>query len=202
MKYFLRILLILFFSFNLTGQEDPDFMNLAWEEMDSLKRVALESKSAEDFSFQIKHKEPGGREYLVDYFCRVEKNQLLYMDCSYSYFEKMQDEYYDEQERPVFLYDSTSYSESYFFNKGKWVYCEQYLEEVFHEVQVNDSLDFQRYEAAPWSCHLSFYKGKMFSYFSNGHGLSETDEWEPEAYMRELFKVHMKDVRTKYPKWR
>lgn len=184
------------------SQEDPDFTLMAFEEMDSLKRVALESKNAQEYSFQIIHKDKYGREYPVNYFCRVEKNQILYLACNYSFFEKREGEYFDANEIPIHFYDSTSYDESYFFDKGKWVYCEQYLDEVFYEFPINDSLNFQRYEAAPWSCHLSFYKGKMFSFFSNGHGLSETDEWEPEAYMRELFKEHLADIRKKYPKWR
>lgn len=202
MNRFIRIIFLLFLCNPIISQEDPDFMLMAFEEMDSLKRVALESQNAQEYSFQLIHEEKDGRKYAIDYFCRVEKNQILFLDCSYAYFEKIEGENFDDKGRQVNFYDSTSYSESYFFDKGKMVYCEQYLNDVFYEFQLNDSLDFQRYEGAPWSCHLSFYKGKIFSFFSNGHGLSETDEWEPEAYMRQLYKEHLADIRKKYPKWR
>ncbi len=186
-KYCL-LLVALFCSGNIEAQEEYPDKLIA--KNDSLTQFCDTSKLVKEISFILKSFRGAKLVSRAEYNCRVYKNRILKISCesrtligktgSISMNWVRQTVYYNYQV-PIFVGQADN--GRYYNDNVKW-----------EEASIDDELNCN-----PWEASLNYYRGKLIWYFSNGHGISETDEWNPSTWGMEIAYKLRKAVQTKYP---
>lgn len=78
------------------------------------------------------------------------------------------------------------YEEEYYLYKGELVRASE-KEHWYYDYGSNDH--------SIWSGEYQFEHGTLVNYSTNGHGRSETDEWDPETWVLDRFKIRMEELK-------
>lgn len=96
--------------------------------------------------------------------------------------------------------DSLFVHERVLFYKGKPLEVEH--EEVPKFYKYDNNKVIEENDGAPWSIYYTCNYGKIISYYSNGHGATETDNWDHQKYYLRIYKELKAGVRRVHPEWK
>jgi hypothetical protein len=154
---------------------------------DSLIKYAM-NDSAHYYTFAVRE-QIGLKFCRVEYGCDVYKNKILRIERSYRIGNRSKKDA-----------DTVTYTENALFLNGQLLEFSHNEVPMFYKLKGKGPIE--KTEGDPWQATMWFNYGNLFHAFTNGHGLGETDDWDPQAYAERISQEMLRSVRKKYPKWK
>ena len=85
-------------------------------------------------------------------------------------------------------YNSTAYSEKYYFKEGSLIYAYESIVFFLPDLGID--------QGTMWAGDFYFAKGKLIDHVTLGHGKSEKDDWDPEKEILERLEKRKKELRS------
>lgn len=177
-RLFFIPLLLLFF---LTGIKSSRAETISQEDRrayqthnDSLKELIDSSPLTKETAFEVRKNQ--GREV---YRYRRYKNHLFKISREYRIIKKSKDKTIVE----------TGHEEAYFERRLPFhvrVLERSYLYELGEQIPTIDNPDDSRHALSPWEVYIHYYKGRYFDESSNGHGETESDNWNADVWGKKI----------------
>jgi len=184
-----KILFICVFliSFFLCQAQDYDKLNLN----DSLCKLIDNDTEKKEYIFEIPLDLPENfLPYSIKFIVQTHANTMVKITREYTRISKMYpSEYAYACGETIYLYEGNVLS---FFQKDFTLLIDSTL-------IGTDELITKAKKVNPWELSVYFLNGDLIHYYSNGHGMTERDDFDAEIHAKDMSEILKSVVKEKYP---
>lgn len=186
MKFILLLSSYFIFILPSFAQDEEDLSFL----VDSLCQIIDEDSTAKKYTFEIITYKKGFLPIKKEYEVQSKNKFITKISCSYSEFSKdTLNGYGNYWSEELYFYYGTLMR----FDQSEGFYLLDTMIKPYSKRIENN------FPEVFWSLHITLFKDKIIHTYSNGHGMTETDEFNLENHYRNIVFTRKKEIKTKYP---
>ncbi len=178
------------FFFILSSTISAQYNQELYDKVDSLCTLIDDDSTAKKYSFEIITYKKGCLPVKKAYDVWSKNNFIVKIECSYSEFSSDTNEIY-----------GSYHSQSLYFYYGTLMRFDE--AEGFHLLDTTIKNHPKRMEVnipdVFWTLHITLFKDEIAHTYSDGHGMTETDEFDLENHYRNVVFTRKKEIKKKYP---
>jgi hypothetical protein len=182
------IYMLAFFTSTLLAK--AQYNQVLYDKADSLCTLIDEDSTAKNYSFEVIAYKKGFLPIKKKFNVQSKNNFITKIECSYSEFSTDTNNIYGNY-----------HAQSLYFYYGTLMRFDE--AEGFHfpdtSIKNYKKRIEENYPDVFWTLHITLFKDEIAHTYSDGHGMTETDEFNLENHYRHIVYTRKMEIKTKYP---